>query len=150
MRLVVFWVCALSLRAEYLNLVATADGRTVYFQMDASPGTTAWYAIQVTEEGLVTSRVEGQVADSSDSGDVVGDSSVVNRYCGGGGSSCFLQPTCIASWRLQGPGVDVANDRWQTFVRVDRSGELVWMEQDRPCPPIFSMGVSPPRSYRPL
>lgn len=147
MRTVVLWLCAVSLRAEYLNLVATADGRTVYFQMSASPGTTAWYAIRVTEGGLVTERVEGQVADSSDSGELVGYSSAVNRFCGIVGSTCFVQPGCYALWRLLGPGVDVGNDRWRTFLRMDRAGELVWMEQDLIC---GSRTVAPPPALKGL
>ncbi|MBL8223079.1 MAG: hypothetical protein JNL62_27825, partial [Bryobacterales bacterium] len=150
MRPVVLLLCAVSLRAEYLNLVATADGRTVYFQMNASPGTTAWYAIRVTEQGLVTERVEGHVADSSDRGEVVGYASAVYRFCGTTGSTCFLQPGCYASWRLQGPGVDVANDRLRTFLRIDRAGELVWMEQDLLCAPNFPTGVGLPPVLRGL
>ncbi|MBS1830685.1 MAG: hypothetical protein JST93_35635 [Acidobacteria bacterium] len=131
-------------QAEYLNLLPTADASVVYFQMNASPGSTAWYSIRWTDAGFVTEPVVGHLADISDSGDVAGYTTLLNRYCGTGGSTCFLQPVCRASWKIQGLGIDVMNDWWRTFLRLDRAGQLAWMEQDAPCySSLFGVGQPP-------
>jgi len=133
MRTVVLWLCAVSLRAEYLNLVATADGRTVYFQASASPYATAWYSVRTTETGLVTERLANHIADVDDSGTVVGYAQFRERYCSTIGSRCSEQLSCMAEYSIVGVAGTVAGVRQRTFPRLSAEGSLVWMEQDRGC-----------------
>ncbi|MBS1829949.1 MAG: hypothetical protein JST93_31915 [Acidobacteria bacterium] len=55
------------------------------------------------------------------------------RYCGFAGSSCWLAAACQASFRIEGPGVEVSGSRRRTLLRLDREGKLVWMEQTTSC-----------------
>jgi hypothetical protein len=116
------------LSAGYSNLIATADGTTVYFQV-VGFGPESWYALRTP----AIEPVNLPLADVSASGAVVASALDAERYCGFAGSSCFLQPDCQADFSIQGPGIQTGNSRRRTFVRLDRMGAIAWIDQDSGC-----------------
>ncbi|MBL8218798.1 MAG: hypothetical protein JNL62_06200 [Bryobacterales bacterium] len=123
-----------SLCAEFGNLVASADGTRLYFEAWTSGGASTWFVARETSEGVRTEAVEGQIADVSATGAVMGLASYKVRYCGVAGSTCFLAATCEASFALSGVGRDVSGIGHRTTVRLDGSGRWAWIDQEQPCP----------------
>src|SRR5690348_8455614 len=117
------------LSAAYSNLIATADGAAVYFQVDTGLVSGSWFAARNSSSGQVVESLNGslgghELADVSGSGAVLASASFGERYCGFAGSTCFTAPSCLATFAIQGPGIQVSNSRRQTFIRLDRSGGL--------------------------
>jgi len=120
--------------ARYANLIASADGTTVYFQADTGLLGGAWY--EARADGSVT-RFTGpgiEVSDISASGLVYASSSVANRVCGFSGSTCWLAAPCSASYAIKGPGIDIRYSGASAVIRLDRSGQLAWIVEDGTCP----------------
>jgi uncharacterized protein (TIGR03437 family) len=107
--------------ASYSHLVATTDGRTVHYRTSTGlliPGDTASTAPDdVSADGLIQA--------SSFYGE---------RYCGFAGSTCWTAPPCSASFAISSRGVKVEGSGRKSFIRLDRSGRLAWIDQTTPCP----------------
>ncbi len=133
------------LPAQYLSLIAPADGETVFFEARTSAATTGWFSIHSTNGVLNSEALDGQLADTNDSGETLAFASYAPRQCGVAGSTCFLQPPCQASYAIHGPGVDRTGVGQRTFLRFNRGGSLVWFEQNQSCPG-FALTPPPPLS----
>ncbi len=131
------------LPAQYLNLIATADGETVFFEARTSAATTGWFSVHSTNGVLSSEALDGQLADVDDNGDTRGFASYVPRQCGVAGSTCFQQPPCQASYSLKGAGVDRVGTGRRTFLRFNSAGSLAWIEQNESCPG-FAVTLPPP------
>ena len=120
--------------ARYSNLIASADGRTVYFQADTGMPGGGWYAARAGAQVTAFPAAGIEVSDVSGSGLVYASSFVKDRVCGFAGSTCFLAPACSASYQIKGPGIDLAYPSRSAFVRLDRSGQIAWIAEERTCP----------------
>src|SRR6266436_2952884 len=114
--------------AGYSNLMATADGNTVYFQASGLLGLAAerWYTLRNTSAGQSLEVLNASPVDVSASGAVVAFASYGERQCGIAGSTCFLQPACSASYAVRGPGFEISESQRRTFLRLDRAGRYAW------------------------
>ena len=95
------------LSAAYSNLIATADGATVYFQT-VGFGSEKWFALGAGSSGPSIVPVNTPLADVSASGTVLASALVAERYCGFAGSSCFVRAQCAANFSIEGPGIQTA------------------------------------------
>jgi len=136
-------VFASTLPGAYSDLIATSAGDAVYFQVQTGLVTNRSFAVRNADSGRVVEPAGGSLADVSVSGSVVASSSVGTRYCGFGGSTCFVAPSCAAHLEIQGPGIQVSTFQRPTFVRLDRSGALAWIDQDEPCRGIGQLPAPP-------
>ena len=127
--LVVFFLTTRALCAAYSNLIATADGSTVYFSVSTGPVTTTWYAAHSMKGGLLVEPVAHPLEDVSAGGSVQAWSYSYARRCGFGGSSCWVADWCQAAFGIEGPGFSKGGTRNQTFTRLDPAGTLAWIEQ---------------------
>jgi uncharacterized protein (TIGR03437 family) len=146
-RIAVFASFTPILSAAYSNLIATADGSTVYFQVETGFVSRSWYVARNAGSVPVVEEVKDSVADVSNSGAVLASASYASRVCGFAGSTCFLAPSCSAGFTIRGPGIDVTNSRWRTLIRLDREGGLAWINQDSVC---SMMGSAPPAALNGL
>jgi uncharacterized protein (TIGR03437 family) len=126
--------------AGYENLVASSDGTILYFTPRAGLYTGEW-----TGSPLSSIQLRGEPMDDIDAhGAVTAITSYGERFCGFAGSSCFLRSPCSASVSVKGPGIDINRLAYRTFVRLNRAGNLAWLEQRTSCPIGLLGGVALP------
>ncbi|MBL8221377.1 MAG: hypothetical protein JNL62_19240 [Bryobacterales bacterium] len=141
--------------AAYSNLVAAEDGSAVYFEVRTSVPDNAWYRLRRSDGKSVVERVSS-VADVAGRGNIIAYAGYASRYCGILGSTCLLQAQCSASFSISGPQGSVSGIRRRTFLRLDRSGSVAWLEQDQGCPvlnapfPAPLNGLYDARELRPI
>jgi hypothetical protein len=133
--------CAGPLGAAYSNLIATADGAAVFFEVQTSLRSTRWYKMQAAAGRLAVVEIERPLADASEDGATLASTSFGERYCGFGGSTCWTAPPCQATFAADGPAGRVEAYGRKTFARLNRAGRLVWIEQTTEC-----RGMYPPFS----
>ncbi len=130
---------AIPAAADLRDLIALPDGKTVYFRMKTGLATDSWYLLRETSPGTVTvQKTKSNLIDVSATGDVAATAFIGTKSCGFGGSTCFLQPNCQAYGNTSGGNPP---DDWnrtvslnrETFVRLDRSGKLAWIELGQNC-----------------
>ena len=127
--LVVFFLGVRALVAAYSNLIPTADGNAVYFQVATGPATNTWYAARAGKTGLAIEPLAQSLADVNGDGNVLAWSTSYPRSCSFAGSSCWLADWCQAAFGIEGPGFHTGNSRYQTLVRLDAAGTLAWIDQ---------------------
>jgi hypothetical protein len=141
MRVVLLLVLAGPLGAAYSNLIATADGAAVFFEVQTSLRNTRWYKAQAVAGRLAVVEIERPLADASEDGATLASTSFGERYCGFAGSTCWTAPPCQATFVAEGPAGRVDVFGRKTFARLNRGGRLVWIEQTTEC-----RGMYPPLS----
>ena len=121
------------LSAAYSNLIATADGNTVYFQVETGFVSRSWYVARDASSVPVVEEVRDSVADVSNSGAVIASASYGERFCGFGGSRCFAAAPCSASFGILGAGINITRSNRRTLVRLDRAGRMAWIDENAGC-----------------
>lgn len=124
------FLASLPLSATYSNLIAVGN-KTVYFKAPTGLVEEGWFAVT---DGRVV-QISQPVGDAA--GQVTAFSTYGDRYCGFSGSTCFLASICSANLSIKGPRVDTTVSNHRTQVRLDRSGSIAWIDQDRFC---FGLG----------
>ena len=127
--LVVFLLSVRALTAAYSNLIATSDGKAVYFAAATGPAANTWYLARGTPAGVTLEPITRSLADVNADGSIMAWSTSYPRSCGFAGSSCWLADWCQAAFGILGPGFSNGNSRYQTLVRLDGGGSLAWIDQ---------------------
>jgi hypothetical protein len=113
------------------NLIATADGQVLYFQLRTGIQTDSWFRL---ESGAGTiEQVAANLTDVSGDGSVVARSFYGTKTCGAPGSTCFLAPDCKASANIQGLSGEKSYLNRRTLLRLDWLGKYAWIEQGALC-----------------
>jgi hypothetical protein len=128
------------LRAGYSSLVPV-DDFSVYVRIQAGLGASKWYLVSPESARPVDAKIE-DVANSS--GQVVASSTYSAKSCGIQSSTCFLQPSCRASTRIQGIGRDWYVNGLSAMVRLDPSGSIAWISTLATCA-LATLTPAPPR-----
>ena len=127
--LLLFWLAAPALCGAYSNLIATSDGKAVYFQVPTGPVSFTWYVARQGSGELSVTAANAPLADVDGTGSVLASAATEPRFCGFGGSSCWTANSCEAVFQLQGPGFQYSSNGADTFVRLSRSGQFAWIVQ---------------------
>src|ERR1039458_8059525 len=127
--LLLFWLAAPALCGAYSNLIATSDGKAVYFQVPTGPVSFTWYVARQGSGELSVTAANAPLADVDGTGSVLASAATEPRFCGFAGSSCWLANSCEAVFQLQGPGFQYSSNGADTFVRLSRSGQFAWIVQ---------------------
>lgn len=132
---------SLDLQAATLSdLIVPADGRSVFFRLKTGLNTDSWFRATPAAAGVSVARAAPNLADVDSSGGVTATAFVGERSCGFAGSSCFLQPPCRAQAQINAAAgsssaawTSTVSTHRETFIRLDPSGQLAWIEQGRQC-----------------
>ncbi|MFN7939607.1 MAG: hypothetical protein U0R19_40145 [Bryobacteraceae bacterium] len=119
------------------NLVT--NGAWVYFRAPVGFRAAQDYRLRLPH----TPEVSAAVQDVSANFEVVASAQYGERYCGFAGSSCWLAAACQASFRVEGPGLEVSGSRRRTLLRLDRAGKLLWVEQTTACAELWQSAPEP-------
>jgi hypothetical protein len=119
-------VCAIAspLFPAYSNLVATDDGRSVYF---TAPG--GLFVARDLNPGVTVTSVSPDDAfmDTDGSGTLYAYGRYVYKRCTSGISSCVFAADCTGEFRITGPGLSWIGPP-STLVRFDYSGKYAWIQ----------------------
>lgn len=119
------------------NLVT--NGAWVYFRAPTGFRAVQDYRLRLPRTPEVTQSVQDVSANLR----VVASAQYGERYCGFAGSSCWLAAACQATFRIEGPGMEVSGSRRRTLLRLDREGKLVWIEQTTACAELWQTAPEP-------
>ncbi len=140
-RLIVAILChsiTASAAAGLRDLIGLSDGQTVFFRMRSGFATDSWYKVRYSQEAgtAIEKAKRPYLSDVSADGAVEATSYLANRYCVyNNGSSCLTQPGCRASATIWGDEWSaIASSDYETTVRLNRTGDIAWIDQDRWCP----------------
>jgi len=122
-----FLIASPSIFADYQNLIATEDGRSVYFQAPTGISSTGWFVTQALTGGTATRTLTGSVADVNGTGTVTAYAFYAQRQCGIYGSSCFVHPDTISGFSIEGDGIAISRS-YGAMVRLDRNGSVAWID----------------------
>jgi hypothetical protein len=127
-----WWIagCAIAF-AGPANLIATSDGRVLYFQLRTGIVTDSWFRMDVITRALT--QVPPYVTDVSGDGSVQARSFYGTKTCGAPGSTCFLAPNCKASATILGPAGEKTFLNRRALLRLDWLGKYAWLEQGALC-----------------
>lgn len=115
------------LYAGYTNLIPMADGSGVYVQAQSGFGPGPWYKVVAMPFGQWKAEaVSGGVEDTSRTATAISSSS--GKWCGNTGSTCLLQPSCVASTRIEGTNANWSASGLSASIRLDSSGLYAWIE----------------------
>ena len=108
----------------YSNLVATDDGRAVYFN---APG--ALFVAKLARAGVSVTSVSGlgPFMDVDGAGAVVAFGDYRSKRCTGCCSTCALAADCAGSFHIDGPGVSLSGPA-SNMVRMDNSAKYAWIQ----------------------
>lgn len=127
--------------AAYTNLIATSDGKTVYFSAPASLVNQASYVAKLKDDSTIAvTRSTAGLLDLNGSGTIVATGSYGLKWCSGGHSGCDLAPRCRSYGSVFGPGSSVSLDSLPRTTHLSRSGAFVAFSDLEACPP----PVAPP------
>src|SRR5262249_2869702 len=107
--------------AAYSNLIATDDGKSVYFGTQTGYANPTWYVARAGDTGPVVEplKLSSPLQDVSGSETVFATAFSGARICGVVGSSCFVKAPCSANFSITGPQIDISNFGYPTFARLD-------------------------------
>ena len=134
-----FFVMPLLGAAGPYDLIALPDGKTVYFRAKTGAVLSSSNVLrQLPEGGYEVQPARADLADLNNAADVEATARFArDKQCGFAGSTCFLAPSCDGRFSLYSKaGVvqpELSLTQWSTFVRLDRSGKLAWIEQSPGC-----------------
>ncbi|MFB3827162.1 MAG: hypothetical protein ACE15B_10350 [Bryobacteraceae bacterium] len=123
-------LCCQWAAGAYSDLVAAADGSAVWFRVKTGFGDARWYSAKAAKFYLETQELNKSLADVNASGTTLAAASYGERYCGFAGSTCWVAASCSAAMSI---GDEVSRSGRPTFLRLDRSGRLAWIDQQGEC-----------------
>lgn len=129
----VWLLCGGPLDAAYSNLIATADGSVVFFEVQTSLRGTRWYQARLEAGRPTVKGLDRSLADVSEDGATLASSAFGERYCGFAGSTCWTAAPCAASFLAEGPAGRASGAGRRTFLRLSRDGRSAWIEQTTEC-----------------
>lgn len=110
--------------------------------------TDSWFRLTRKPDGGVNVVPAREfLVDVNDAGSVEAASRFAQgKQCGSSGSTCFLAPSCSGGFVVAAPnalGFSGGYARY-TFVRLDGTGKLAWIEQDFACSSFIGNPPTPP------